>query len=506
MVARHSVSEPSGRARTPPTRGVHRCADREPRSPSPRPRDRRRERLGEHVEQHRVTSTSASRARTARSTPTTPTFTLEVSREGNLCSGVVDQSSRRPRLAAAAKTLILTDSSRMTLGGSSVDEADHVREPPRGGGRDRRPRRSLDVNSERAGGRRSRAARTRRTSSRLRSSEIVTRTARGSPVRRRRRRRRRDSRSTATRIPRCSGTRGCTCLRCWTTTASQASLRLGYVLSDDFVASSTTRLIHGNELPGSGSRHRPARRDARRTSRGCSTPTLGASGSCHTRVLARDWLRLPRGRRDAVKYTLAPASATGRNETLITNYGVSPVSTARGNSADGDSWTATDLRRELLNQSHDLIFLAGHFSANDALAADYKTNVLSTELPAAPANLQNTIVFSAGCHAGYNIVERPRASRVRRSSSTGRRRSRRRRRRSSRARATSTATPTFSLMASASTWRSRASSADTSCRCRCRWSRRRSCARSRSSWSSHPACPRSTRRLSSRRRSSACRC
>ena len=51
------------------------------------------------------------------------------------------------------------------------------------------------------------------------------------------------------------------------------------------------------------------------------------------------------------------------------------------------------------------MFLAGHFSANDALAADYRTNVLTTELPAATTpNLANSIVFSAGCHAGYNLV------------------------------------------------------------------------------------------------------
>ena len=55
----------------------------------------------------------------------------------------------------------------------------------------------------------------------------------------------------------------------------------------------------------------------------------------------------------------------------------------------------TDLRRELLNQRHDLIFLAGHFSANDALAADYRTNVLSTELPTAHGEPRRTRSSSA---------------------------------------------------------------------------------------------------------------
>ena len=69
------------------------------------------------------------------------------------------------------------------------------------------------------------------------------------------------------------------------------------------------------------------------------------------------------------------------------------------------SWTADNLRSALLGQQrNDLIFLAGHFSGNDALAADYKTNVLTTEVPASPTNMVNSIVFSAGCHTGYNIV------------------------------------------------------------------------------------------------------
>ena len=37
------------------------------------------------------------------------------------------------------------------------------------------------------------------------------------------------------------------------------------------------------------------------------------------------------------------------------------------------SWNADDLRDSLLGARHDLVFLAGHFSANSALAADYQT-------------------------------------------------------------------------------------------------------------------------------------
>ncbi len=54
---------------------------------------------------------------------------------------------------------------------------------------------------------------------------------------------------------------------------------------------------------------------------------------------------------------------------------------------------------------HDVIFLAGHFSANSALAADFKTSVLTTDLAASTTDFTNSIVFSAGCHSGYNLVD-----------------------------------------------------------------------------------------------------
>ena len=66
---------------------------------------------------------------------------------------------------------------------------------------------------------------------------------------------------------------------------------------------------------------------------------------------------------------------------------------------------------------HDLVYLAGHFSANDTLAADFSTTfdadeldpsfVRPTEANPTATNadkLKNTLVLSAGCHSGYNIV------------------------------------------------------------------------------------------------------
>ena len=51
------------------------------------------------------------------------------------------------------------------------------------------------------------------------------------------------------------------------------------------------------------------------------------------------------------------------------------------------SWDADDLRDSLLGERHDLVFLAGHFSANSALAADYQTQVITTELAASSVDL-----------------------------------------------------------------------------------------------------------------------
>lgn len=83
-----------------------------------------------------------------------------------------------------------------------------------------------------------------------------------------------------------------------------------------------------------------------------------------------------------------------RNQTLIAPADLAPQ----------ESWTAADLRQVLLDQTEDVIFLAGHFNAFSALAADYQTTLDTTELLGSAADLTNALVFSAGCHSGYNAV------------------------------------------------------------------------------------------------------
>jgi hypothetical protein len=99
---------------------------------------------------------------------------------------------------------------------------------------------------------------------------------------------------------------------------------------------------------------------------------------------------------------------------LVTGYDfVSDVATNvaedfRGNSLTVDSlisntWTATDLKNNFINKKHDLVFLAGHFSSGGTQAADNSTRVTAAELAASTVDHRNSIVFSVGCHSGYDI-------------------------------------------------------------------------------------------------------
>ncbi len=84
--------------------------------------------------------------------------------------------------------------------------------------------------------------------------------------------------------------------------------------------------------------------------------------------------------------------------TLIAPNNISPQ--------DPAAWKATDLGQKLLGTArNDVIFLAGHFSANSALAADFTTSLFTSQLDASTTNFTNAIVFSAGCHSGYNIAD-----------------------------------------------------------------------------------------------------
>jgi hypothetical protein len=103
---------------------------------------------------------------------------------------------------------------------------------------------------------------------------------------------------------------------------------------------------------------------------------------------------------DAVnnEFTAALPAAGATTDALITHPNKTPAETP---------WSASDLSTKLLGSHHDVVYLAGHFSANDTLAADFTTAFAADDLGlAANANkLRNTLVLSAGCHSGYSIVD-----------------------------------------------------------------------------------------------------
>ncbi len=179
-------------------------------------------------------------------------------------------------------------------------------------------------------------------------------------------------------------------------TASQASLKLGNVLSQDKYGARTNISLKTDELPI------PELAVGRLVETAADVTVmidayLGTNGGevdqpNSALVTGYDFLE---DAARAVEAQLEAGIAT-QADTLITPRHLSPQ--------DPAAWTADDLRATLLGSRHDLIFLAGHFSANSALAADYKTRLLSTEVEASSVNLTNVIIFSAGCHAGYNIV------------------------------------------------------------------------------------------------------
>ena len=97
------------------------------------------------------------------------------------------------------------------------------------------------------------------------------------------------------------------------------------------------------------------------------------------------------------------SAAFGANaESLITDQGVPPTQVGE---PPASSWTADRLRASLLGSDHDIIYLAGHFSANNLLAADYSTTMNANEVAASSLDFSNALVVSAGCHSGYTVVD-----------------------------------------------------------------------------------------------------
>ena len=161
----------------------------------------------------------------------------------------------------------------------------------------------------------------------------------------------------------------------------------------------------GRDGAGARPRRRPPRRDADRDLR----PPRRVHDRHHGRRRAAPdvepghGLRLPGRRRAGRARAARRRPRHGRHERPADHEPGRPADHDR-HAADARPGPPSQLRTQLLGRRHDLIFLAGHFSANNALAADYSSTINATELAASNVNLANSIVFSAGCHAGYTIV------------------------------------------------------------------------------------------------------
>jgi Tol biopolymer transport system component len=184
------------------------------------------------------------------------------------------------------------------------------------------------------------------------------------------------------------------------TTASQASLRLNYFLSQDAYGAVTTVQLKGVSLPVPDL---PVGRlvEAPDEISGIIDAFLADQVLQPTSSLVTGYDFLTDGA-TAVQNDLSAGLGGAGADSLITNQDVDPSDTG---SPPLHSWTADLLRPSLLGSRHDLIYLAGHFSANNLLAADYQTTINATELTGSSVDLSNSLVFSAGCHSGYTIVD-----------------------------------------------------------------------------------------------------
>ena len=191
--------------------------------------------------------------------------------------------------------------------------------------------------------------------------------------------------------------------------ASNASLRNDYVLSQDAYGSGTQVSLRTNNYPVPGLAvgrlvETPAEIagliDAYLTNDSYINNGVVSPGS--SLVTGYDFLA---DAADAVTTHLA--AGTGQpSDRLVTANGTRPDDPASWSAYKlSASDTRPNLKDKLLGSRHDVIFLAGHFSANSALAADFTTSLLTTDLAASTVDLKNAVIFSAGCHSGYNILD-----------------------------------------------------------------------------------------------------
>lgn len=178
--------------------------------------------------------------------------------------------------------------------------------------------------------------------------------------------------------------------------SSQASLRDGYILTEDLYGSSVSLSLQANQFPVAGL---AVGRLVETASE--ATGMIDAYLSTNGGVVPITHPSLVTG------YNFMQPSATQVGSILQDASGQTTDSLLEMNPlppTDPTAWTATQLKQAFLGSRHDLVYLAGHFSSGSALAADYQTRMLTTDVTSSALDMTNEIIFSAGCHSGYNTV------------------------------------------------------------------------------------------------------
>ncbi len=177
--------------------------------------------------------------------------------------------------------------------------------------------------------------------------------------------------------------------------ASEGSLRSGMVAGQDFYGSQTRLAIGGRTITVPGlavGRLVDTAKDITDTVAQYRA-TGGVVAPQSSLITGYDFVG------DTARKVVSELTPGGgiANDTLIQDPGEAPSSPS--------AWTATQLRTKLLSGNHDLIYLSGHFSAGNLLAADYKTTVGANEIQQSTVDLRDTVVVALGCHSGYSITK-----------------------------------------------------------------------------------------------------
>lgn len=187
--------------------------------------------------------------------------------------------------------------------------------------------------------------------------------------------------------------------------ASQASLRLGYVLSQDAygalceVTDKLTTLPLA-DIPVARLVERPAEIKAL-VDLYLTTPAGLLPTPVSSLVTGYDFLVDAAEAIDA-ELRLGMGTDPGLiHDQLIAPRDVPP----QADPATTLNWSADELAQILFARRHDIIFLAGHYNDGSALAADYTTELKAAAVAASAVDMVNSLVFGAGCHVGYNTVD-----------------------------------------------------------------------------------------------------